>query len=280
MLKIGFVDYFLDEWHANNYPKWFKAASEMLGEEFVVSYAWAELDTPPRGGKSTDEWCAEKGATRCATLKELCEKSDAIVILSPDNPERHLDYAKEVLPYGKRTYIDKTFAPDYATALCIFDIARKYNTPFFSTSALRYAEELKAMEAPDHMITTGGGHLSEYIVHQAEMVVSKLGLGISRVMAREQGAETLFSVDYENGKRATMLHASAFGFAVAMAKDGGENTPLTPAASAFFSELGRDIARFFFTGEASFDGAETLEVIKLIELCLRAAAQPEQWVEA
>lgn len=22
MKKIGFVDYFLDEWHANNYPVW------------------------------------------------------------------------------------------------------------------------------------------------------------------------------------------------------------------------------------------------------------------
>ena len=56
MVKIGFIDYFLDEWHANNYPKWFRAASETLGEEFVVSYAWAELDAPPQGGKTTKEW--------------------------------------------------------------------------------------------------------------------------------------------------------------------------------------------------------------------------------
>ena len=279
MLKVGFIDYFLDEWHANNYPKWFKAASEKLGEEVVVTYAWAELDQPPQGGKTTDEWCEEKGVEKCATLEEVCEKSDVLVVLSPDNPERHLDYAKAVLPFGKRTYIDKTFAPDYATALRIFGIARDYNTPFFSTSALRYGEELKAVEAPDYMITSGGGLLERYIVHQAEMIVSKLGLGVSRVMARKQGIETIFSIDYENGKRATMLHAPAFGFTVSMAKETGEFTPITPVASPFFAALGLDIARFFLDGKTSFDPDETLEVMKLIELCLRAEAKPDEWVE-
>jgi hypothetical protein len=270
MLKIGFADYFLDEWHANNYPKWFRAASEQLGEECKVSYAWAELDTPPSGGKTTDEWCLAMGVERCASLAELCEKSDVIVILSPDNPERHLDYAKAVLPYGKRTYIDKTFAPDYATALKIFEIAKAHSTPFFSTSALRYAEELAAAHAPDGIITTGGGLLSRYIVHQAEMVVAKLGTGDFRVTARKQGAATLFSVDYENGKRATMLHAPSYGFGVSLAKGDEEITPITPVASPFFAALILDMARFFLTGNVSFDPAETLAVMKLIDLCLQA----------
>lgn len=279
MVKVGFIDYFLDEWHANNYPKWFKAASEKLGEEFVVSYAWAELDAPPHGGKTTKEWCEAKGVEACATLRDVCEKSDVIVVLSPDNPERHLDYAKAVLPFGKRTYIDKTFAPDYATALRMFGIAREYNTPFFSSSALRYAEELKALDAPDHIITTGGGLLSRYIVHQAEMVVAKLGLGVSRVMARKQGPVTVFSVDYENGKRATVLHAPAFGFQISLAKEEGEITPLTPAASPFFAALIEDMARFFLEGTTSFDTDETLEVMKLIDLCLLAEAKPDEWVK-
>lgn len=270
MLKIGFVDYFLDEWHANNYPKWFRAASEQLGEEFKIAYAWAELDMPPAGGKTTDAWCQEVGAQRCASLAELCEKSDVIVILSPDNPERHLDYAKAVLPYGKRTYIDKTFAPDYATACKIFAIAREHGTPFFSSSALRYAEELKALDSPDGIITTGGGLLSRYIVHQAEMVVAKLGTGDFRVTARGQGPATIFSVDYENGKRATMLHAPAYGFGVSLAKGNDEITPITPAASPFFAALILDMARFFLTGEVSFDPNETLAVMKLIDLCLQA----------
>ena len=278
MIKIGFIDYFLDEWHANNYPKWFREASEKFGEELAVAYAWAELDAPPKGGKTTKEWCEAKGVTACATIDEVCEKSDVIVILSPDNPERHLDYASVVLPYGKRTYIDKTFAPDYATACRIFEIARAHGTPFFSTSALRYATELSALDAPMYMITAGGGHLSQYIVHQAEMVVAKLGTGDFCVTARKQGPVTLFSVDYENGKRATMLHAPGFGFQVSLATEEQE-TPLTAAASPFFPSLIEDMARFFLTGEVSFDPNETLAVMRLIELCLLAEKSPEKRVE-
>jgi len=28
MKKIGFVDYYIDEWHVNNYIKWFENASK------------------------------------------------------------------------------------------------------------------------------------------------------------------------------------------------------------------------------------------------------------
>ena len=33
MKHIGFVDYYISEWHANNYPAWFKEAAEKLGLE-------------------------------------------------------------------------------------------------------------------------------------------------------------------------------------------------------------------------------------------------------
>ena len=277
MIKIGFIDYFLDEWHANHYPAWFREASEKLGEELVVSYAWAELDAPPEGGKTTKEWCEGMGVVACATLEEVCEKSDVIVVLSPDNPERHLDYARAVLPFGKRTYIDKTFAPDYATACRIFEIARAHGTPFFSTSALRYATELGTLDAPDHIITTGGGLLSRYIVHQAEMVVAALGTSVSGVSARKQGPVTLFSVDYENGKRATMIHSSGYGFAISLAKEDAA-TPLSAVGSPFFPALIEDMGRFFLTGAVSFDPNETLAVMKLIELCLFAAEDSEKAV--
>ena len=44
-MKIGFIDYYLDEWHANNYPEWIKEAS---GGEMTVGYAFAETASPHR----------------------------------------------------------------------------------------------------------------------------------------------------------------------------------------------------------------------------------------
>ena len=47
MKKIGFVDYYISEWHANNYPEWIKRANEKLGTDYLVSYAWAEENLSP-----------------------------------------------------------------------------------------------------------------------------------------------------------------------------------------------------------------------------------------
>ena len=104
MKKIGFVDFYLSEWHANNYPAWIERISAEMGMEYKVSYCWAEIDTSPVDGVTTNEWCEKFGVQKCATIDELCEKSDVIVILSPKNPETHLRYAEAVLKYGKRTY--------------------------------------------------------------------------------------------------------------------------------------------------------------------------------
>ncbi len=59
-MKIGFVDYYLDEWHANNYPALIK---EVSGGEMEVAYAYGHIDSPI-GGMTTDEWCAKYGIER------------------------------------------------------------------------------------------------------------------------------------------------------------------------------------------------------------------------
>ena len=157
MKKIGFVDYYLSEWHANNYPKWIKEANERLGTDYRVAYGWAELEISPVTGESTGQWCEKFGAEKCDTIAELCEKSDAVILLAPSDPDKHLPYAKEILPFQKRTYIDKTFAPDHVTAKEIFSVADEYGTEFFSTSALRYAEELEQFKGMDGLALYGGG---------------------------------------------------------------------------------------------------------------------------
>lgn len=69
-MKIGFIDYYLDEWHANNYPKWIREAS---GGKVEVAYAYAMIDSP-RGGLSTAEWCRRQEIAQCTTMQELIEK--------------------------------------------------------------------------------------------------------------------------------------------------------------------------------------------------------------
>ena len=277
MKKIGFVDYFISEWHANSYPAWIERISAEMGVDYKVAYAWAELDTSPVDGVTTTQWCEKFGAEECATIDELCEKSDVIVILSPSNPETHLRYAEAVLKHGKRTYIDKTFAPDAATASAIFSLGAKYNAPFFSTSALRYATELDSVDEPDSMLVTGGGsNLPEYFIHLGEMTVKKMG-AIKSVRATKNGSQWIIQAKTESGKDATMIYGSAMPYNVYMTKDRKE--AWKSIKSPFFDGLIADMLNFFETGKTSFASAETLEVSKLRDAVLTATENPDKEIE-
>lgn len=269
MKKIGFVDYYISEWHANNYPLWIKEACEKAGLDYIVAYAWAERGVSPFDGRNTDEWCKAFGVTKCETIEELCEKSDVILVLAPSNPEVHLSYAEKVLPYQKRTYIDKTFAPDFATSEKIFAIAEKYQTPFFSSSALRYASELDALVGSDKIIVTGGGgNFEEYIIHQIEPAVKVLRAKATSVRAQMQGKQVVCSVEFEGGKQATLCYGEAMPFTVCTEKDG--KSAYAALNSDYFRALIKDILRFYERGETSFDTSETKEVMRIREALISA----------
>ena len=278
MRKIGFVDYYLSEWHANNYPAWIKAANEALGTDYEVAYAWAELETSPKDGVTTAQWCEKFGATACSTIEELCEKSDVILILSPSDPDKHLPYARAAFPFGKPTYIDKTFTPDLAQAKEIFAIAEKHGTPFFSTSALRYATELDDLKGCKRLaVTGGGGSAEEYVVHQIEMVTKTLGVGACKARAVQMGLLTMFEVAYDDERSATMSYCSGNPFTVLA--DNGTKPVWKQIRSDFFAALLRDIIRFYESGKTSFDVKETLEIMAIREASLKALNTPGEWVK-
>lgn len=268
MKKIGFIDYYISEWHANNYPEWIKEISLELGLGVTVSHAYAELDISPFDGVSTDEWCARVGAKRCNTISELCLACDYVCILAPSNPEKHLEYCREAFKYSKPTYVDKTFAPDYATAKSIFELGELYGTSFFSTSALRYADELSDVLGADALTVTGSGsNFEEYFIHIAEICVKALGTDISHVTARAVGKEqTAVIVELASGKRANLTFAPNLPYSVC-AERGGESV-YKRIESRYFLGLIKDMLTFFTSGKPSFEGAETLAVARLREAAL------------
>lgn len=276
MKKIGFIDYYISEWHANNYPAWIREMCERDGRDYEITYAWAELDISPVDGRSTEEWCQAFGVEKCASIEELCEKSDVLLILSPSNPEKHLGYARTALTYGKRTYIDKTFTPDAAQAEEIFAVAGKYNTPFFSSSALRYATELADLNGKALITTGGGGSLDEYIVHQIEMVIRCFNSKALQVRLEQQDMQYIASIQFEDEKKATMIYAPSMGFMVSGAVDG---KPVTRSVdSEYFKALIADILRFYDEGNVSFQVEQTLEVMRIREAVIRAKEQLGEWI--
>ena len=124
-MRIGFIDYYLDEWHANNYPKWIYEASN---GEIEVELAYGQIDSPI-GGRTNAQWCSDMGVERAETIEQVVDRCDGLIVLSPDNCEMHEALSRLPLESGKPTYIDKTFAPDYETARRIFAVGKAHGTP-------------------------------------------------------------------------------------------------------------------------------------------------------
>ena len=82
MKKVGFIDYYLDEWHANNYPRWIKQFSN---GEMEVAYAYGLIDSPLAGRRTNAQWSKDLEIPLVDSIEELIEKSDYLVVLSPDN---------------------------------------------------------------------------------------------------------------------------------------------------------------------------------------------------
>jgi hypothetical protein len=278
MKTVGFIDYFLHEWHANEYPAMIAAYNEKNGTDYQVKYAWAEIDSPNKGARATEEWCKDYGVERCETIEELCEKCDYVFVLAPSNPEKHFDYAKKVFACGKTPYIDKTFAPDFATAKAIYAEAEKCGVKFFSSSALRYSEELNAyMGTANAIFTTGGGsNFEEYVIHQIEMIVKCLGVGAKKVCYYKNAAQEWVDIAYADGRSARLMFARCMPFVATVSDESG--TKYLPINSAFFEYLIADIFRFFETGELPFCPSQTLEVMKIREAVIIAKDKMGDWI--
>lgn len=283
MKKIGFIDYFIDEWHANNYPTWIREDSASAGRDFEVAYAWAE--TSPPGGLDTAEWCGRHGVKQLASIEELVEKSDCIIVLSPDNPEHHERLSRVPLASGKPVYIDKTFSPDLLSGVRMFEQAEKYRTPMFSSSALRFARELSAYpddrvnrESLEYVASLGPGHYENYSVHQFEMIVSLMGAGANRIKSLSSENGRLLAVEYSDSRRASMLQLQQMPFQLAMQLRNGEGV-FVGACSDIFQRLIHSVLDFFETGKPPVPREETLEIMALIEAGGRALAAADTWIK-
>ncbi len=268
MKKIGFIDYFLDEWHANNYPKFI---ADECGLEFQVAYAYAEIDKPD--GLTTDQWCEKFGVQRCLTISEVVEKSDCIIVLSPDNPERHLDLCREPLASGKPVYVDKTFAPSKDIAKAIVKIGEDNGTPFCSSSALRFSDELKAISKSGikEINSRGPGHFDTYSIHQIEPIVMLMGSEVQTVIAPDANREAI-SMNFTGGRTATMEHGFD-DFSMTITYEDGTVLQV-PQMSNYFPNFIKSLCQFFKDGEIFAQHDETIAVMGIIESGNKALATP------
>jgi hypothetical protein len=278
--SIGFIDYYIDEWHANNYPTMVRNSS--LKDEFEVKLAWEE--TTPAGKKPLAKWCEEQGVTAAKSIEQVVAECDHIIVLSPDNAERHEDLADLPLRSGKTVYIDKPIAPTLAAAKRLFDKAAAHNTPMMSCSALRFGSALENALAgelagqPVHFVATrNGGPFHIYAIHQIEMLVMALGMGASRIMQVGNGFARHMIVDYPDGRRGTITLTNWHPFQLS-AQYGADKVVVINDMNDFLARFVEGMLRFFQTGESLAPREQTLEIAALIEAGTAGLNYMDQWV--
>lgn len=274
-MKIGFIDYYLDEWHTNNYLAWIKEASN---GEMTVDYAYAEIASPITG-VTTEDWCARMGIKQVGSIEELVNKSDAIIVLSPDNCERHETLCRLPLLSGKPVYIDKTFAPDLDTAKRIFALADANGTPCCSTSALRFAEEYRGIDTDAITAANlwGPMNFETYSIHQLEPLVMLMKVRAESVMMMTAKNYYLLAIRFEDGRVGSISGSypdSPFAAQLTIGS-GNRNINIT---SNYFESFISELAAFFRNGKLMAPHEETLSIMAIRTAALKALDTPYSWI--
>ena len=84
MMKIGFWDEYLDNWHANYYPEFLRQAIAEYGFDAAVTDAFAYTDAP--GGITTEDWCLERNIHRHTDPAAFLDAVDAIMVIGAVMP--------------------------------------------------------------------------------------------------------------------------------------------------------------------------------------------------
>lgn len=270
MKKIGIIDYYISNYHSNTYHEFFhKIAEEENREEYVITHVFAIEDMSPSTNETTAEWCARTGAKQCATIEELCDAVDVIMILSPNHPQFHEEFAKVAFKSGKRVYVDKTFAPDYATAKRIVDCGKENGAEFWSTSATRFDPEILEFLNDDkprmNTVTAMGGNVFDvYCIHLVELVNTFIKNGAKSVICRNGAPSSVFEITYNDGRKAFINHyeKAVLNFTCLAEIDG--TCKKISVSDDIWKNCTRALMDFFDTGVIPVSNESTLECMAIL----------------
>ena len=255
----------LENFHANVYLKLLR--NELKHRDFVVAGC---TGLRPRAGR---KWAESNGVPWFPDAAGLNEAVDCFMVLAPSTPETHLELCEQVFPFGKPTYVDKTFAPDLRTARRIFGLADRHRVPMQTSSALRYTEVQDYVEEAGHrqvrhMVTWGGGRsFGEYAIHPLELAVSCLGPGVRRVMRRGKGRQSQLLLDYTGGRTAVVNvytgSSTPFAASVTTAK---ATRYFQVDSGRIFLNTADAVLDLFESGEPGIDRKESLIIRRILDV--------------
>ena len=216
------------------------------------------------------------GVEIVGSIEELLEKVD-VVLLETNDGRLHLEQALPVLRAGKRLFIDKPVASSLADAMSIYRAAKKYGTPVFSSSSLRYNPGLQDMVngkpagkilgadvySPCKLEKTHPD-LFWYGIHGVETLYTLMGQGCKELVRVHTKDTDVVTGTWEDKRIGTYrgLRGEVYDYGGTVF---GDKAIATIPAYSDYKELVVQIVKFFRTGISPVNDEETLEICAFME---------------
>lgn len=205
------------------------------------------------------------------SMNELLDRVDGVLIETNDG-RPHFDQILPVLKAGKPVFVDKPVAEDLKGCVDIYNAAKEYNVPIFSSSSLRYGSNPQRINITKKDKVLGASTYSPaplepahtdlywYGIHGVEMLYTVMGTGCHEVRQighskREDVVSGVWGNDRIGVFRGIRMGKSGYGGTAFLTDD-----IIELGAFEGYRPLVVKIVEFFNTGIPPVSVEETLEI--------------------
>ena len=276
--RIGIIG--LDTSHSVEFTKELNSVSpspEFAGYKVVAAYpkGSADIESSTKRIPGYIDQVKKMGVEIVDSISTLLEKVD-VILLETNDGRPHLDQALPVLKAGKRLFIDKPVAASLTDTIAIFEAAKHYKVPVFSSSSLRFMASAQDVAHGKIGKVLGADTYSPatiekthpdffwYGIHGVEILYTVMGSGcqsVSRV--HTEGTDIAIGV-WDDGRvgtfRGTRTGKHTYGGTAY-----GEKGDAVLGPFGGYKPLLIEIIKFFETGNPPVNPEDTLEIYAFME---------------
>ena len=274
-LKVGIIG--LDTSHATAFTKILngeKQRPEAFGSRMIAAYPKGSPDIESSVSRvpSYTEEVKKNGVEIVDSIEELAKRVD-VVCLETNDGRPHFEQLIPVLKAGKPCFLDKPIAGSLTDAVAIFEAAKKYKVPIFSSSSLRFGKNslaarggafgkiTRAETSSPASLEPTHPDLFWYGIHGVESLFTVMGTGCESVQRAKTTDGKIMVIGQWTGGRIG-IYMEGKGYTGKAVGDKGEG-----AVGSYdgYEPLLFAVLNFARTGKPPVSEAETLEIYAFME---------------
>lgn len=215
------------------------------------------------------------GVEICDDLDTMISQVDA-VLLETNDGRPHLEQVAPVLKARKPVFIDKPIAGSLADAIAIFELAKHYDTPVFSSSSLRFSKDVQEIRGGSLGPVTGCDAYSPcslepthpdlfwYGIHGCEALFTVMGAGCESVVRTSTKDFDQVTGVWADGRIGTFRGIRAGGSGYGGTAFGANGVAALGKFDGY-RPLVVEIVKFYRTGQPPVSAEETIDLYAFME---------------